>query len=128
LAPLPRRQPPPNTAEDAPPSAKTAPETPQSNEPSPATLSPTTADKNQSISQTCHKQAADKKLTRDDKTNLIKQCKQGKKTSEGSCGQGIANGEHRFALMEERIPSAKRFYRQHRRGLRDCVITQEVRH
>ena len=76
--------PPPNTAEDAPPSAKTAPETPQSNEPSPATMSPTTADKNQTTSQTCHKQAADKKLTGDDKTNFIKQCKQGKKTSEGS--------------------------------------------
>jgi hypothetical protein len=47
-------------------------------------VSPTTADKNQAISQTCHKQASDKKLTGDDKTNFIKQCKQGKTAREGS--------------------------------------------
>ena|ERR1700729_2767919 len=76
--------PPPNTTEDAPAAAKTAPESTQSNSPSPGTMSPTTADRNQSISQGCHKQAADKKLTGDDKTNFIKQCKQGKTSHEGS--------------------------------------------
>jgi cytochrome c5 len=38
----------------------------------------------QSISQACHKQASDKKLTGDDKTNFIKQCKQGKTSRSGS--------------------------------------------
>jgi len=38
----------------------------------------------QSISQACHKRASDKKLTGDDKTNFIKQCKQGKTTRSGS--------------------------------------------
>jgi hypothetical protein len=72
--------PPPNTTEDAPPSAKTAPENPESNasSSSPGTISPTTADGNQTISQTCDKRAADKKLTGDDKVNFIKQCKQGR--------------------------------------------------
>lgn len=37
----------------------------------------------QSISQACHKQASDKQLTGDDKTNFIKNCKQGKTTREG---------------------------------------------
>ncbi len=38
----------------------------------------------QSISQACHKEASDKKLTGDDKTNYIKQCKQGKTTRSGN--------------------------------------------
>lgn len=70
--------PPPNTTEDAPPSAKTAPENPESNAQSPGTISPTTADRNQKVSQSCDKRATDKQLTGDDKVNFIKQCKQGK--------------------------------------------------
>jgi hypothetical protein len=38
----------------------------------------------QAISQTCHKQASDKQLTGDDKTNFIKSCKQGKTTRSGN--------------------------------------------
>lgn len=38
----------------------------------------------QSISQSCSKQAADKKLSGDDKTTFIKQCKQGKTTRSGN--------------------------------------------
>jgi hypothetical protein len=67
--------PPPNTTEDAPPSAKTAPENPESNAASPGTISPTTADQNQAVSETCDKRATDKKLTGNDKVSFIKQCK-----------------------------------------------------
>jgi hypothetical protein len=38
----------------------------------------------QSISKACHKEASDKKLTGDDKTSFIKQCKQGKTTRTGN--------------------------------------------
>ena len=38
----------------------------------------------QAISQACHKEASDKKLSGDDKTNFIKQCKQGKTTRSGN--------------------------------------------
>ncbi len=38
----------------------------------------------QAISQACHKQASDKKLTGDDKTSFIKQCKQGKTSRSGN--------------------------------------------
>jgi hypothetical protein len=78
--------PPPNTAEDASSAAKEAPESPQSSAPSPATMSPSTADpkqsSTQSTSRSCSKQASDKKLTGDDKTNFVKSCKAGKPTSD----------------------------------------------
>jgi psiF repeat len=78
--------PPPNTAEDASSAAKEAPESTQSNAPSPATMSPSAADakasSTQSTSRSCAKQASDKKLTGDDKTNFVKSCKAGKSTSD----------------------------------------------
>jgi hypothetical protein len=37
-----------------------------------------------SVSQACVKQAADKKLTGDDKTNFVKNCKMGKTTRSGN--------------------------------------------
>jgi hypothetical protein len=38
----------------------------------------------QAISQSCHQQASAKQLTGDDKTNFIKNCKQGKTTRQGN--------------------------------------------
>ena len=38
----------------------------------------------QSISDTCHQQASAKQLTGDDRTSFVKNCKQGKTTSEGN--------------------------------------------
>lgn len=38
----------------------------------------------QSISQACMKQASDKKLTGDNKTDFVKKCKQGKTTRSGN--------------------------------------------
>jgi hypothetical protein len=77
--------PPPNTAEDASSAAKQAPESTPSNAPSPATMSPSAAEANQSstqsMSRSCSKQASDKKLTGDDRTNFVKSCKAGKATS-----------------------------------------------
>jgi psiF repeat len=77
--------PPPNTAEDASSAAKEAPESTQSNASSPATMSPSAADakaSTQSTSRSCSKQASDKKLTGDDKTNFVKSCKAGKPNSD----------------------------------------------
>ena len=59
----------------------------ESNAPANNTPSKATDDTNatpQSISQACHKQASDKQLTGDDRTNFIKSCKQGKTTREGN--------------------------------------------
>jgi hypothetical protein len=51
-------------------------------------MSPSAADANQasmqSTSQSCHKQASDKKLTGDDKANFIKTCKMAKTTRTGN--------------------------------------------
>jgi hypothetical protein len=38
----------------------------------------------QSISDACHQQASDKRLTGDDKTSFIKNCEQGQTTREGN--------------------------------------------
>jgi hypothetical protein len=82
------QSPPPNTTEDASSAAKTAPESMPANGSSPGSQSPSAADASQASTQatspSCHKQAADKKLTGDDKTNFIKSCKQGKVSRTGS--------------------------------------------
>jgi hypothetical protein len=79
--------PPPNNTEDASSAAKRAPESMQSNAPS-GTVSPSAADANQasmqSTSESCHKQASDKKLTGDDRANFLKTCKMAKTTRTGS--------------------------------------------
>jgi hypothetical protein len=74
------QSPPPNTTEDAPPAAKTAPASRQSDSPSPATMSPSAADTNQaspqSLAQACRRQASEQKLTGDEKRRFLKDCKQ----------------------------------------------------
>jgi hypothetical protein len=48
-------------------------------------MSPSTADANQSSgSESCHKQASDKKLTGNDKANFIKTCKARKVSRSGT--------------------------------------------
>jgi cytochrome c5 len=59
----------------------------QNNAPANNTPSAATDESNatpQSISQACHKQASDQKLTGDDKTNFMKKCKEGKTTRTGN--------------------------------------------
>jgi len=57
---------------------------PANSMPSKATYQGSGTDTPQSITQSCHKQASDKHLTGDDKTNFIKQCKQGKTSRSGN--------------------------------------------
>jgi Spy/CpxP family protein refolding chaperone len=56
--------------------------TPANNTPSAATDANDAAP--QAISESCHKQASDQKLTGDDKTSFIKKCKAGKTTRTGN--------------------------------------------
>jgi hypothetical protein len=55
---------------------------PANNTPSKATDANNAAP--QSISQACHQQASDQKLTGDDKTSFMKKCKEGKTTRTGN--------------------------------------------
>ena len=55
---------------------------PANNTPSAATDATQTTP--QSVSQACMKQASDKKLTGDDKTKFVKDCKMGKTTRSGN--------------------------------------------